>query len=413
MRVEALQKLLEAERLKYPIKAKTTVAKATLSSILYMGVSDEDIVRFVIPKIRELEVAGTCSKESLKKFILSHEAIQVLPSPVRHILDESIELRRMDSLSRLLSLNTKYTPCVAVTFYKEELIVSSNLLNPKEKLTVNLLSDCFARKMGLIQGFLLELIRDIPFGSQPNIEKIQFSSRAKLLAMEAVLNIIQASNGGVGDVVPSTLENRHEKRQNTIAHLQNALLKLGQHCVFGVLTNGKKGYSFEELNALLNKSITIITPNAEVLHGKQLHAEQSILYYLNEYTDFSRNSSANVCLGISKLCCQACHLVLNKVDKTTHRGTHGMQFPSVYDISTMDLFAGFKTKLGSDLCPEDSESDCDSIWGDVDDEVPSVEALLADARIDVVANNQFMLFKPFKFEAAIDLKPARVEAVKR
>jgi hypothetical protein len=182
-----------------------------------------------------------------------------------------------------------------------------------------------------------------------------------------------------------------------------------------VFTNGKKGFNLEELKALLNESMTIITPNVEVLHGKQLHAEQSILYYLNEYTDFSRNRSEKVCLGISKLCCQACHAVLNRNDKTTHRGTHGMQFPSVYDIGMMDLFAGFRTKLGADLCPEDSESDCGSNFGDedeFDDEVPTVEELLTGARKEVGVKNRFMLFKPYKLEIKVKVTSGHVEILK-
>ena len=418
MRTEALLKLLETERLKHSVKAKKKVSKATLTSILYMGLSDDDIIKFVVPKIVALELTGECSKENLKQFILGHKSIEILPNPVRHALDESVELRRMDSLSRLLSLNTKYTPCVAVTFYKGELIISSNSLNPKEELTDDLLTKCFSRKMGLIQDFFLELIKDIPLGSQPDVEKIQFSPRAKLLATEAVLNIIDASNGGVGEVVPSVVKNRHENRQNTIDHLQNALLKLGQHCLLSVYTNGKKGFSLEELEAILNESMTIVTPNVAVLNGKQLHAEQSILYYLNEYTDFSRYPSSRACLGISKLCCQACHTVLNRDNKTRHRGTHGMQFPSVYDIDTEDLYAGIRTRLGADLCPTDSDSDCDDFYPSDEDEfegeIPTVEELLtAETREKGVAKSRFQLFKTCRLEVDVSLLPeGHVEALK-
>jgi hypothetical protein len=407
MRIEALLQLLETERLRIKSNAKTKVSKTTLNSIIYMGLSDEDIIKYAVPTIISMEREGKCSKEDLKTAIQKHPDIKLLPDPVRHAVNDSIELRRMDSLSRLLSLDTKYTPCVAVTFYKGELIASSNAPNPKEQMTDDALADCFARKMEIIQEFVTNLVKDTPVGSQPDITKIQFSARARLLATAAVIKIIKESNGGVGEVIPTTRSNRHEHRQNTVAHLQNALLKLGQHCLLGVLTEGKKGFKLEEIDTLLNESMTIITPNTDLLKGKQLHAEQSILYYLNEYTDFSSTPSAKVHLGISKLCCQACHAVLNREDKSTHRGTHGMKFPSVYDIGTQDLYQGFNTKLGADLCPEDSDSDCDNFSDSeesIEDEIPTVEELLNTPENEIATQSRFKLFKPCKSEVnATDL----------
>ncbi|WP_298626369.1 hypothetical protein [uncultured Legionella sp.] len=399
MRIELLLSLLEAERLKTASNPETKVSKSVVGSILYMGLSDEDLIKHAVPKIIAMERIGKCSKDDLKTAILEHPNIKLLPNPIRHAVNDSVEQRRMDSLSRLLSLDTKYTPCVAVTFYNGELIASSNAPNPKEPMTDDELSDCLVRKMEIIQNFLTDLIKDIPVGSQPNLTKIQFSTRAKLLAMEAVMNMIQLTNGGVGEVVPTTQDNRHDKRKNTVSHLQNALLKLGQHCLLGTLTNGKKGFKLEEIGTLLSESITIVTPNTDVLEGKQLHAEQAILYYLREYTTFGTTPSAKVHLGISKLCCQACHTVLNKEDKSTYRGTHGMKFPSVLDIDSGDLYQGATTKLGADLCPEDSDSDCDSCSDSEDSvEIPTVEELLKDSKKEILTQSQCRLFKPYKPE---------------
>lgn len=399
MRTEVLLQLLEAERLRIKSEPKTKVSKSTLNSISFMGVSDDDMKKYAVPIIIAMEREGKCSKDEIKAAIEKHPDIKLLSAPVRHALDDSIELRRMDSLSRLLSLDTKYTPCIAVTFYKSELITSSNA--PKEQMTDDELADCLTRKMEIIQEFINTLIKDVPIGSQPDITKIQFSARARLLATEAVTKIIKESNGGVGEVIPTTPSNRHEHRKNTVAHLQNALLKLGQHCLLGVLTKGTKGFKLEEINTLLNESMTIITPNTEELGRKQLHAEQAILYYLNEYTDFSLSPSAKVHLGISKLCCQACHTVLNREDKSTHRGTHGMKFPNVYDIDTQDFYQGIDTKLGADLCPEDSDSDCDDFSDSeesIEDEIPTIEELFNTPEKEIAAQGRFKLFKPCKAE---------------
>lgn len=369
------------ERLKRePKEPKVKASKNSLDFILYMGVSNEDIERIIVPKIVDLEINGEYAKTTLKDFILDSKAIDRHPTPARHALDASTEQRRMDSLSRLLSLDTKYTSCVAVTFYNGEIIASSNTPNLNERMTESTLSDCFAKKMGLIQDFLCELTKDIPLGSQPKIKKIQFSTRAKLLATKTVLEIMDSSNGGVGDVVPQN--NRHKNRGTKINHLQNALLKLGQHCLLGMYTNGKKGFNVQELKTLLEaSSMLVITPNTKVLMSQQLHAEQAILYYLREYTDFKiKSSEERVPIGVSKLCCQACHNVLNRKKGISHRGTHGIKFPNVYDIDTKTLFEGINTKMSDNLCPSDSESECEFFSKEepgFDEEIPDLDMLLA------------------------------------
>lgn len=372
MRPEDLQKILEAERLKNNIKSKELMSKSTMKSITYKGISDKDLFDKVIPKIIDLELNGQYSKEKIIAFVEAN--IEILPAPVRHIIDSSAELRRMDSLSRLLSLDSKYTPCVAVAFYNGKLIVSSNTpSNASEEFVI----DCLTNKMVIIQDFLKQLIADIPVGSMQDIEKIQFTHQAKILAIEAILKLQHDDIGGVGDVVPPT--RRHPNRIITTTHLQNALLKLGQNCLLGIFTSGSKGFNSLELSALFNKFITIVLPNSEQLLGVQLHAEQAIVCYLNEFEEFQNGSEEQVRIGISKLCCQACHKVLNSDNKTTHRGTHGVNFPNVYDSGTGALYKGIPTKIGSDLNPDDSSSDCEFF----DEPTEGIETpTLADLEID-------------------------------
>ncbi|KTD14937.1 nucleic acid/nucleotide deaminase domain-containing protein [Legionella israelensis] len=384
MRIEQLMYLIQREEQQRALgDPKIKASKNAVKSILFYGLMDEDIANIIVPKIVDWEFSGEFSKEKLKQFIEQNPEIKRLSAPIRHSVNKTPEQRRMDSLSRLLSLDNKYTLCVAVTFYQGELIASSNSPNPKEAMTESELADCLARKMGLIQNFLLQLTKDIPLGSQPNIKEIQFSSRAKILATDTILKIIHSDNGGVGDVVPSNKQSRHKHRGNSISHLENALLKLAQHCLLGIYTNGEKGFNLSELDTLLNAdTMTVITPNTAVLQRQQLHAEQAILHYLREYTDFNEESSEEkINIGISKLCCQACHEVLSRQnDKISHRGSHGMNFPSVYDIDTETLYEGTDTMLGADLSPSDSESECDFFSdeeSDFEDDIPPFEELAA------------------------------------
>jgi hypothetical protein len=225
-----------------------------------------------------------------------------------------------------------------------------------------------------------------------DIEHIQWSLQAKLLAKETVLKIIDASNGGVGDILPMN-SHRHSKRQDKVEHLKNALLKLAHHCLVGVLTKGRIGFNIQDMITMLSGSITVVVPNNEVMMGYKLHAEQEILYYLRKKPEFNTQISfKKLNIGISKLCCQACHNVLNREEKINYRGTHGMKFPNVFDIDNKNLFEGVNTKLEADLCPSDSESDCDDY---VDEEISLEEKsqCTAPSLKSMVGN---MYFKPIK-----------------
>lgn len=382
MRVDILKKILAELRLKS--MPKTIASNSCLTSIVYMGISDNDLLKFIVPKIIDFELLGICTTQNLKQFICDHEEITILPEPIHHIADNSQIQRRMDSLSRLLSLDNKYTACIAVTFYSGELIISAN--SPREKIPEELITDYLSRKVGLIQNFLIDLHKGIPIGIQPDIRKIQFSTRAKLQATDTVLKLIHPTNGGVGDIIPNSKANRHHKRFNITTHLENALLKLGEYSLLGLFSGGKQGFTLEEISTLLNKTMIIITPNTQIMGENQLHAEQSILYYLNEFTDFSSKVSAKAHVGISKLCCQACHSVLKKEDKLSYRGTHGIKFSSVFDLSTQSLFKGTSTTMRADACPQDSDSEPESYSDDEHKtptytEVPFVEEFLPESNL--------------------------------
>ena len=199
----------------------------------------KDLAEIVVPKIVDLEMSGEFYITAIKDFLKAHGQIKLRPKPVRHTLDSSVQQRLMDCLSRLLSLDVEYTPCVAVVIYKGKLIVSSN--SPKDKTTEEMLEQFLTKKMSLIQHFLLEVTKDIPLGKQPDINKIRFSPRTKLLATKTVLQIIKPENGGVGEVMPSK-EHRHKKRNTEIDHLTNALLKLARPVFYPCIARVKKDF---------------------------------------------------------------------------------------------------------------------------------------------------------------------------
>lgn len=404
MRVEELIRILEERRKLHP-PVKQTLTKNQLDYIRFKGISDEDIVNHVVPQIIQWEIEGSYSKKSVNDF-LEVRSISILPDPVRHEIDKSVGQRRMDSLSRLLSIDNHISPCVAVTCYDGKLIVSSN--SPMGK-TKDELGDYFNKKLHIIRRFLSRLAKDanIDEGSGDTV-KIEFSVLAQILVERAVSELVKEENGGVGDIVPSGAH-RHPNRNNIKQHLRVALLKLGQSYLLGLYTQGKRGLSQQELQAFSDTTdVIMVTPVKEVLGDQQLHAEQAILYYLRHFTDFETDSTQTVNIGISKLCCAACLNVLSKAEKIAFRGTHGMPFPNVYDIDTDSVYHAPATKMGREACPSDSESECELYEDESDTEVNVDEfkmALLdellstptkkqAFAGEDMGAIDRLRLFKP-------------------
>jgi hypothetical protein len=401
MRFETLLALLAEERLKRGQDAlgKEPIPKEEANTIRFKGISDEEIAKYVVPRLVQWEIDGDFSKQNLNAFLQTSSDIHLAPDPVRHEVNKTIIQRRMDSLSRLLIVANTITPCIAVAFYKGELIIASN--TPKGTSEQEL-TDYLSQKIVIIQHFLSALAKDVNYepGLANNIN-IQFTTRAKLLAHQAVKLLMSEDCGGIGEILPSKA---HRKHSNNKEHLKNALFKLGQSYLLGLYTNGGKGFSQEDIRALFSRTITVITPNIEELGTLELHAEQAILHYLSEAHNFEQETSVSkVNIGISKLCCQACYAVLNRSEKVAFRGGHDMEFPSVLDIDTGVAFTGIRTKKTADPCPSDSESDCE--FFEPEDEpgedsvfaVPSLDDLLKTSRVPRRKSDEKQrLFKPYQ-----------------
>jgi hypothetical protein len=416
MRLEVLLALLAEERQKRGQDAlgKDPIPKEEVNSIRFKGISDEDIKKYVIPRLVQWEIDGDFSKQNLKVFLQTSTDIHLSPDPFRHEVNKTIEQRRMDSLSRLLIVANTITPCIAVAFYKGELIIASN--TPKGKTEIEL-TDYLSRKMVIIQNFLSAIAKDV--NCEPVAAKIsiQFSKRAKLLAHQAVKLLVSEDCGGTGEILPSKAHRKHTSNKD---HLKNALFKLGQSYLLGLYTNGAQGFSREDIRALCSSTITVITPNVEELGSLELHAEQAILHYLNEAHNFEQETSVSkVNIGISKLCCQACYAVLSRSEKVAFRGSHDMEFPSVLDIGTGVAFTGIRTKKTADPYPSDSESECeffepeDETGEDAIFAVPSLDKLLKTSPLpSLKTGEKHRLFKPCQDNVEEDASASKLDKPK-
>lgn len=408
MRTDTLMSLLAKKRLEQEPAPKLILKKKLIEKVCFLGISDEDIENFIIPQLVQWEIDGDFSKEKFNTFLKECPNLHYLQEPVRHEVDKTVEQRRMDSLARLLTVDNSITPCIAVAFYEGKLIVASN--SPKEK-TKEELEEYILQKMAIIRTFLTELAKDVTIEPDKiDVTKIQFSMRARLLAHRAIRHLIAQDCGGLGDLLPPQADRR---RFNIEEHLKNALFKVGQAYLLSLYTDGKKGLSREDAQALSTTPITIVIPKGTELK-QELHAEQAILYYLRNFTEFEKKPTVNrINIGISKLCCQACHTVLSRrADKIAYRGSHGVGFPNVHDIDTEDLFEVVKTRY-TNLCAADSESECE-FYDEPHDRVLSLQSLLRasgeklpETSSHIKQHAQQMLFKPCrgeaKNEAACDL----------
>jgi len=358
MRIEKLIEILEETKRQKKAVVCKPIDISQIKRICYMGICDQEIVDYIIPQLVHWEIHGGFSKENLEKFITECQGIHLLPDPVRHETDKTDAQRRIDSLARLISIDVKYTACVAVACYDGQLIVSAN----ESKIeTEEFIEACFAKKIDIIRGFLAKLANDIPAErSRSDIIKIEFSTLARMYAYRASHDLIKEDNGGVGQILPSKLHRRHGRIEK---HLENALLKLGKSYLLSLYTNGQQGLSISEAQALSSAPFRMVSAKrcGLELGTQELHAEQAIAQYLRQHPDFkTKEPLSKVNIGISKLCCNACYDVFKKdALRFSVRGNHGMTYRNVHDIDTGTVSTCPETKLCKEASPSDSESDCD------------------------------------------------------
>ncbi|NDH09218.1 MAG: hypothetical protein EBY16_06310 [Gammaproteobacteria bacterium] len=315
-----------------------------LSPILKWPVSDDDICKELIPKIIDIERDGPLSIEMLECWFDSNPSIVKLKKPVITYIEVGKAQRIMDSLARLLTLDERITPCVAVTIYEGQLIVASNSSLTDPLIVQGILQ----AKMGIIRDFL-KSVRDSTPVDYDDLKKSAAEAIGKLKVIS-----------GLGNLTPKDTKRCHLKRRKSSTHLINALVKISAHFLLGHLTNGHEGFNNEQLKALLSEDILILTsaPKNDLI----MHAEQAILLALTtneKFVSFKDAPDKSVGFGISKLCCESCRKSLNEYKMVTYRGAHGRFFPRVLNINTNEESLGESTAHDGALNPSDSESDVD------------------------------------------------------
>lgn len=331
MRVaEILDNISEHRKLRQAhahIDKLTEVSKGIFSKI-GLTFSNETILTQIIPYIVSYEVEITRSKQkpkSIKELMgILKEKFPTLNSPTLVIESQERQLRKWDSLAKLLCPTEEVSACVAVCAYQKDLLISSNTSRTKSNAE---LTEILSSRMKIIRDFLLAVTQEAKPLSKDEMSEftgVKFSDIAKLLANQAVLKLMMMEFGGFTSSIPTTVSHRTHK--SAAEHFEVALLKLAQFCLEGIYTNGMNGFEKDTLAALLTPgNVKFIMPDIDKLAGENLHAEQAIIYYLRHYTNFctlaSVEADKKIPIGISKLCCQTCHYVLTKHGNIQFRGS--------------------------------------------------------------------------------------------
>ncbi|MBI2785300.1 MAG: hypothetical protein HYX60_02915 [Legionella longbeachae] len=364
--LKQVNNLAQEEKIKFNFSGN--IAGRIAQYIITKGIEDEKIEKLisqlinkeVMTHLEEKVKDNNDKKDYLKKMVdkilEDNNFIIINKLPLKNYNDQSKKQRLLDSISRILSIRDEYVPCIAVALVQGSIIIASN--SPK-KINEKTLTKGLTQKIDIVQYFLLT-IKKHEYVDESFALKI-----AKMLASQEL---------GVGNILP---QKKKEKRSSSITHLQNALLKIGHDYLLGILSNGKEGeLNSAELSCLTNPEFIVITPSSLIKEGN-IHAEQAILAYLKT---IELTESVNI--GISKLCCQACHEVLSSSDiEISYRGTHGISFPSVYNINTNKCHEGEKTLMIDDMCASDSDSEHENSFSFLNKKEARTETLIESCNL--------------------------------
>jgi hypothetical protein len=197
--------------------------------------------------------------------------------------DADIDVRRYDSLSRVLDIHIKggANPVVtAVTLYNDKILIAANTMNPVA---------------------LKELDR--------RVQIICSTLQGHISASDAAKSLAPKSRSRDTDLVKDLrkLRDTYNGVDTSSPELQEKL----RVCV-------AKGLQYENATRQNSKAVS--------------HAEQDVVFYLMK--DDSVHTY-DYTAGISKLCCKTCDEFLTQMG-VTHRGTHGGIYPNVLDPQTGD-----------------------------------------------------------------------------
>ncbi len=240
-------------------------------------------------------------------------------------------VRRMDSLARILSLSSRLSVCSAVTFYHGKLLIAANLgkENDRDKV-INALKNRFeilcqfiakmkdakvSEMTQVVDTFYNELISE----GGSNLQK-ELMVQAMCKFAHAIYKDSETFTDDFRDVFTGFDESRYLIILPATSLSGEPALKITNY------VDLSQNYVLTEQPACKNISL--------------LHAEQLIAWYIfeinaesQETLDLFKEEAINLPLGITKLSCKTCQHNLSALPFDI-RGTHHQSYPDVLGLFT-------------------------------------------------------------------------------
>lgn len=237
---------------------------------------------------------------------------------------EDFNLRRLDSLSRLLSFGIQNSACTAVTIYQGQLIISANVggRTSSEEMT-KLVYKKVAALQTLIQQCPVDQYNDILAYCQ---ETNRTKALSDILGTGVTLDALQVSLAKIIHLYKSHHDPFAEQFRLALNPEQPITVLMPKKDQAKLTIQVTKSNSSDRASIVLDQVDNAATE-------KDLHAEQMIFHYLTKEQQLPLDT-ASLCVGISKLCCHTCFSVLTSHPSFTVRGTHKNRYAGAVNVIT-------------------------------------------------------------------------------
>ncbi|MDF1678628.1 MAG: hypothetical protein P1U32_08055 [Legionellaceae bacterium] len=288
------------------------------------------------------------------------------PNQRDHFSDERL-LRRMDSLARLLSLQSKASVCTAVTIHDGQLFIGANVSGETSQAEM---IDVFKARLQILRRFINRLsLEAVTLDSPMMASKIKqcvsdlvtIGGTSKPLPMleQALFKLVDALRAR--KMNPGSVNYFSASERHALLASDNftILMAEGKRHKKEVVSNQLVAYQFTRLSSEPQLRKHMVSNELQRLVVKDFHAEQLIALYLQKGlgVDLHAASAAKIRIGITKLCCETCGNTLARFTRIAVRGTHHVSYTNVADIFANKACTPVKTPSRRTTEPDPSPDD--------------------------------------------------------
>lgn len=317
-----------------PRKSSVSCSESDLSQTESYRESFDDIVFSSLDDASPTQLSGEqlhfdFCLATLEETINDWVTEQYSPVDERVLTNDTRRLRRMNSLSRLLSLRVTWSACTAVTLdhsVDTRLVIGANIDRQDSQETI-FSSTC--SKLRLIQQYLTDI-------TSKNLKTIDGSTLDEL-AKELVSQLMSGGNTSLPErilwqaarkiihAVCFDDETFTETEKRAFLNHAPATIILPKLAASGAM-------QMQVRHLGLVENVDSIFPLPTVPEGtslKFIHAEQLIAYFLFEELRISPDTP--LAFGINKLCCRTCYENLQQYPVVVH-GHHNQSYQGVVNL---------------------------------------------------------------------------------